>query len=98
MTATPIEGESQRLAELRDGLFTSDLSVDEFLLLRQNGFTPLGMVMGSSVYHTGIQPGRWKQSFELDTMSRAMHDARALAMSRMRAEAESLGADGFVGT
>lgn len=98
MSETPIEGESQRLAELKAGLFTSDLAVDEFLLLRQCGFKPLGMVMGSSVYHIGIQVGRWKQSFELDTMSRAMHDARALAMERMRAEAETLGADGVVGT
>ena len=37
------------------GLFTSDLSVNEFLLIRQAGFQPVGLVMGSSIYHIGFQ-------------------------------------------
>ena len=32
-------------------LFTSDLSVNEFLLVREAGFEPVGMVVGSSIYH-----------------------------------------------
>ena len=31
-------------------LFTSDLSVNEFLLVREAGFDPLGLVMGTSIY------------------------------------------------
>ncbi len=36
-------------------LFTSDLTVNEFLLIKQAGFEPLGLVMGSSIYHIGFQ-------------------------------------------
>ena len=37
------------------GLFTSDLSVNEFLLVREAGFDPVGLVVGSSIYHIGFQ-------------------------------------------
>lgn len=91
----------RRLAEARDapagGLFTSDLSVNEFLLVREAGFRPLGLVLGSSVYHVGFQLRRWSRNQELRTLSEAMYHARELAMSRMAAEAEVLGADGVVG-
>ena len=39
-------------------MFTSDLSVNEFLLVREAGFRPLGLVLGS-IYHVGLQIGRW---------------------------------------
>ena len=45
---------AHRLQELEHGLFTSDLSVNEFLLVKEAGFHPLGFVMGSSIYHIGI--------------------------------------------
>ena len=90
-----------RLAELRPDraghIFTSDLSVNEFLLVKQAGFTPLGLVLGSSVYHCGFQMGRWGKNQELDVLSQAMYHARELAMSRLEAEAEALKADGVVG-
>ena len=78
-------------------LFTSDLTVDEFLLVRDAGFEPLGLVMGSSVYHVGLQYGGWKQSMELQVLTAAMYNARQLAMHRMQAEADAMGADGIVG-
>jgi len=91
----------RRLAQMRPGqptsLFTSDLSVNEFLLVREAGFRPLGLVLGSSIYHVGIQFGRWSQNRELDQLSQAMYHARELAMTRMEAEADALGADGIVG-
>lgn len=86
-----------RLAEGRNRLFTSDLSVNEFLLVRQAGFRPVGLVLGSSVYHVGLQVGRWSKNMELDKLSEAMYHARELAMTRMEAEADALGADGIVG-
>lgn len=91
----------RRLAEMRPGsdtaLFTSDLSVNEFLLVREAGFRPLGLVLGSSIYHVGFQMRRWGKSQELEVLSQAMYHARELAMSRMEAEADVLGADGIVG-
>jgi uncharacterized protein YbjQ (UPF0145 family) len=91
----------RRLQEMRPGqatsLFTSDLSVNEFLLVREAGFTPLGLVLGSSIYHVGLQLRRWSKNQELDVLSQAMYHARELAMTRMEAEAAVLGADGIVG-
>jgi uncharacterized protein YbjQ (UPF0145 family) len=79
------------------GVFSSDLSVSEFVLLGEAGFEPLGFVVGSSIYHIGLQVGRWNQNQELQVLTQAMYNARELAMTRMRAEADQLGADGIVG-
>src|SRR5258706_11338423 len=96
----PVDG-MQRLELMRPGqpgsMFTSDLSVNEFLLVREAGFRPLGLVVGSSIYHVGFQRGNWNQNQELTTLTQAMYHARELAMTRMEAEADVLGADGVVG-
>ncbi|MDP9104899.1 MAG: heavy metal-binding domain-containing protein [Candidatus Eremiobacteraeota bacterium] len=78
-------------------LFTSDLSVSEFVLLEQMGWRPLGLVLGSSIYHVGIQYGNFYQNQELDYLTAAMYEARDFAMTRMEEEADVLGADGIVG-
>ncbi len=92
----------ERLAGLRDanhpgGVFTSDLTVNEFLLVREAGFEPIGMVVGSSIYHIGFQQANFRNNEEMQVLSQAMYHARELAMSRMEEEAQSLGADGVVG-
>src|SRR5271165_6228776 len=79
------------------GVFTSDLSVSEYVLLGEAGFEPLGFVIGSSIYHVGLQVGRWSQNQELQVLTQAMYNARELAMARMQAEADHLSADGIVG-
>ena len=81
----------------RPKFFTSDLSIDEFLLVEQVGFQPLGLVMGSSIYHVGFQWQKWSVSQELPVLTKAMFEARELAMTRMEEEADVLGADGVVG-
>lgn len=86
-----------RLAQNKSGLFTSDLSVNEFLLVKEAGFDPLGLVIGSSIYHIGFQQARWRQSQEMSVLTQAMYHARELAMTRMEEEADQLGADGIVG-
>jgi uncharacterized protein YbjQ (UPF0145 family) len=79
------------------GFFTSDLSINEFLLVKQSGFEPLGMVLGSSIYHIGFQQASWSQNQEMSVLTQAMYHARELAMTRMEEEADQLGADGIVG-
>jgi uncharacterized protein YbjQ (UPF0145 family) len=79
------------------GLFTSVLSVNEFLLVREAGFDPVGLVVGSSIYHIGFQFSGWKQNQEVNVLTQAMYHARELAMTRMEEEASALGADGIVG-
>src|SRR3954452_17663385 len=87
-----------RLADVVAGkCFTSDLSINEFLLVGEAGFEPLSMVVGSSMYHDGIQVARWGQSQELAVLSQAMYSGRQAAMQRMVAEATAVGADGIVG-
>ena len=87
----------ERLAQNREGLFTSDLSVNEFVMVDDAGFDPLGLVMGSSIYHIGMQSTGYKVSQELVVLTQAMYNARQLAMTRMEEEADQLGADGIVG-
>jgi uncharacterized protein YbjQ (UPF0145 family) len=96
LTGVPEHGR-ERMDALKRGLFTSDLSVDEFLLVKAAGFKPLGFVVGSSIYHIGYQQASWKQSQEMDVLTQAMYSARELAMTRMEEEADQLGADGVVG-
>jgi uncharacterized protein YbjQ (UPF0145 family) len=102
MTADLPEHARARLQDIRSannptGVFTSDFSVNEFLLVRKAGFEPLQLCVGSCVYHVGLQYGAWKKNEELTVLSKAMYNARELAMSRMRAEAAAMGADGIVG-
>jgi len=78
-------------------LFTSDLTVNEFLLVKEAGFDPRGLVFGSSIYHIGLQKRSWNRNQEVTGLTQAMYTARELAMSRMEAEADVLGADGVVG-
>lgn len=85
--------------------FTSDLSVNEFVLTCHLGFEPLGQVMGSSIYQIGWQmtPGQstnwtWNSiSQELTTLTEAHYNARHLALGRLEQEAALLGATGVVG-
>jgi uncharacterized protein YbjQ (UPF0145 family) len=96
LEGVPDEGRA-RLEQNKEGLFTSDLTVNEFLLITQAGFDPLGLVVGSSIYHIGIQVANPRRNQEMTVLSEAMYDARQLAMTRMEEEADQLGADGIVG-
>ena len=100
MSDLPIHAR-ERLADMRERkLFTSDLSVSELLLVREAGFDPVGLVMGTSIYQIAPtipklgsdEPGR-----ELTDVTHALYHARELAMNRMEEEAAELGADGIVG-
>lgn len=95
----------RRLDDLRqrDGaFFTSDLSVNEFLLAREAGLRPLSQVMGSSVFHVGWQvlPGQYSYystSRELSVLAQAMNQARLNALGRLSEEAQRVGADAVIG-
>ena len=74
--------------------FTSDLSGQDFWTLIRAGYAPLGMVMGSCVYHIahqrlGAKMGNIGRNVEIEQFTQALYDARELAMSRMQAEAEA---------
>jgi uncharacterized protein YbjQ (UPF0145 family) len=94
------EGEMHRAPNGRP--FTSDLSGQDFWTLLSSGHRPVGLVMGSCVYHVAHQ-GMFAsmrqigQNVEMPNFTQALYDARELAMERMQKEAEALEAEGIVG-
>lgn len=99
----PLKARRRLKEEMETGhpLFTSDLSVNEFLLTREPGYRPLSQVMGSSIYQVGWQYIRqysWNTySMELGTLSEAHLRAASLALGRLEQEARMVGAHGVVG-
>ncbi|CAN1209237.1 Heavy metal-binding domain-containing protein [Tumidithrix helvetica PCC 7403] len=80
--------------------FTSDLSTNEYLLVRQVGFDPIGLVMGTSFYHIGFYRNFWgyrNYTGEVEVLTQAQLAARELAMQRMQQEAALLGSHGVIG-
>jgi uncharacterized protein YbjQ (UPF0145 family) len=78
--------------------FTSDLSGQEFWLVVDKGYTPLGLVLGNCVYSMGAAGGfMGAAGGEVVQYTKLMYDARELALNRLQAEADKLGADGVVG-
>lgn len=80
-------------------LWSSDLSVNEFLAVRSLRFEALGQVLGASIYHLAynvMQSQQWYDG-DLSAFSHAMYEARDRALNRMRQEAAALGAHGVVG-
>src|SRR5882724_2763303 len=95
----PLRAE-QRLAEEagpHSKLFTSDLSVNEFLLVRDAGCQPIAQIMGSSIYHIGQIPDYKGKTAEIEVISDAHREARRRALSRLFQEAVVVGADAVVG-
>jgi uncharacterized protein YbjQ (UPF0145 family) len=77
--------------------FTSDLTIDELLLVEEVGFEPLDLVLGSSYFHIGWSSAPWSTNMELGEISAMMLGARHLAMQRLVEQAMAAGADGVVG-
>ncbi|HXK19649.1 MAG TPA: heavy metal-binding domain-containing protein [Polyangiaceae bacterium] len=95
----PLRAE-ERLAEEAGShakLFTSDLSVNEFLLVRDAGCHPIAQVMGSSIYHVGQIPDYKGKTAEIEVISEAHRESRRRALSRLFQEAVAVGADAVVG-
>lgn len=78
---------------------SSDLSVDEAILVHRTGYEPRGLVTGSCIFRP-YSFGSWapmSQNTELTAMSGAMHEARTIAMGRLRGQASRVDAEGVVG-
>ena len=99
----PLQAQRRLSEEVQAGhpLFTSDLSVKEFSLVRNQGYTALSQVMGSSIYQVGWQFTRtfsWNtNAYELTNVSNAHQHAAQLALGRLEQEAALLRAHGVIG-
>jgi len=80
--------------------FSSTLTAKEYLLAREAGYQPIGQVMGSAFWQVGyggfVGYG-FGYSMEVSTLTMALKQSRELALSRLRQEAQLLGADGVIG-
>ncbi len=95
-------GGTRKWRNNKDQPFTSDLSGQDFCVLIRAGYAPLGMVVGTCVYHIthrqlGNVVGMLGRNVELEQFTRALYDARELAMGRIQAAAQALAAEGIVG-
>jgi uncharacterized protein YbjQ (UPF0145 family) len=86
----------ERIAAISGSTFSADMTDGELLWTHKCGFAPLGVVLGNSVYHIGMQLKRWSQNQEVEVLTQAMQNARDLATTRMLDEAQQLGADGVL--
>jgi uncharacterized protein YbjQ (UPF0145 family) len=77
--------------------FSSDLSVDEAVAISEVGYGPLGLVMGSAIFHVGYSFVQMNQNAEIGQLSEAMRLARETAIGRLEFEAGRLDATGVVG-
>ncbi len=78
-------------------LFTSDLSVNEFLLSRDAQCEPISQVMGSSIYHVGQIPDYKGKTSEITIISEGHRNSRRAALHRLYEEAALVGADAVIG-
>jgi len=78
-------------------LFTSDLSVNEFILTRDVRCEPISQVMGSSIFHVGQIADYKGSTGEITVISDAHREARRRAISRLYQEAALIRADAVVG-
>jgi uncharacterized protein YbjQ (UPF0145 family) len=91
---------TERLAEEAGAgrrLFTSDLSVNEYLLARDAGCETVAQVMGTSIYHIGQIPDYKGKTAELTVISDGHRESRRLAVARLAEEAALVGANAVVG-
>lgn len=100
---TAIREADVRPGDLNNGLpFVSNLSGQEFWLLRQSGWRPASFAPGNCTYYQ-VAGGRAqnamisRQNVEIVDFTRALYKARSLAMSRMEHEANTVDATGVVG-
>ena len=82
--------------------FSSHLNVQDFYTLLGTGHAPVEFVLGVCVWHVAAQGfmqtmRQMGQNVEMPQWTQGYYDARELALSRMQAEAERVGADGITG-
>jgi uncharacterized protein YbjQ (UPF0145 family) len=90
----------ERLAEevgAHARLFTSDLTVPEFLLARDADVHPISQVMGSCIYHVGQIPDYKGKTSEITVISDGHRESRRKALARLFVEAQLVGADAVIG-
>jgi uncharacterized protein YbjQ (UPF0145 family) len=83
-------------------IVTSDLTGEELWAMTSLGYAPIKLLMSTSIYSLGLTGGFLAafKSFtrgEISELTRLVHDAREVAIDRLKSEADELGAEDVVG-
>jgi uncharacterized protein YbjQ (UPF0145 family) len=101
-----VHGTAVKLPEGAGVPVLSDLSLAEFTLLRQAGYSPVGIVAATSVWYVvpswrtqraTIGWQRFQPNQELKDFTQGVYYARETAIGRATSDARTLGAHGLVG-
>jgi len=81
---------------------TSDLTAEETWNLAKIGYSPLQLVLGTSVYSMGFVGGfvaslKNLVKGEISEMTQLIYDAREESLNKVKAQAQAIGADNVVG-
>lgn len=86
-----------------DNPVTSDLTGEELWAMTSLGYAPVKLLISASIYSLGMAGGL-KAAFkaftkgEISDLTTLIHDAREVAIGRLKSEADALGAADVVGT
>jgi uncharacterized protein YbjQ (UPF0145 family) len=81
---------------------TSDMTGEELWAMTSLGYAPIKLLMSTSIYSLGVVGGFMAafKSFakgEISDLTTLIHDAREIAIDRLKREADALGAEEVVG-
>jgi uncharacterized protein YbjQ (UPF0145 family) len=81
---------------------TSDLTGEELWSMTSLGYSPVKLLMSTSIYSLGLAGGflaafKSLQRGEISELTRLVHDAREIAIDRLKREADQLRAEDVVG-
>ena len=103
MLMTGTAARNSALAATADSIpVTSDLTGEELWALTSLGYAPVKLLISASIYSLGVVGGL-KSAFksftkgEINDLTTLIHDAREVAIDRLKKEADALGADEVVG-
>jgi uncharacterized protein YbjQ (UPF0145 family) len=93
----------QDLAQQVGGIITSDLTSEEMWSVIKLGYSPLQLVLGTSVYSLGVYGGlkaaiRGIAKGEIKTLTQLVYDAREQSLKKIQDQAVAIGADMVLGT
>jgi uncharacterized protein YbjQ (UPF0145 family) len=103
MLMTGTAARNSALAVEADGApVTSDLTGEELWAMAALGYAPVKLLISASIYSLGVVGGL-KSAFkaftkgEINDLTTLIHDAREVAIGRLKSEADALGAEEVVG-
>ena len=101
MTGTAVQN-TALAPETNNSPVTSDLTGEELWAMTSLGYAPVKLLLSASIYSLGAIGG-FKAAFkaftkgEISDLTTLIHEAREIAIGRLKSEADALGADEVVG-